>query len=42
VPAKADNFLPIVPGWNCIATLYQPKKEIPDGSWTFPKPQAVE
>jgi hypothetical protein len=36
------NFLPIVPGWNYIVRLYQPGKEILDGSWTFPKPQAVE
>jgi hypothetical protein len=39
---KADNFLPIVPGWNYIARLYRPKKEILDGSWTFPDPKAVE
>ena len=39
---KADNFLPIVSGWNYIARLYRPKKEILDGSWTFPSPQAVE
>jgi len=39
---KADNFLPIVPGWNYIARMYKPKKEILDGSWTFPNPQAVE
>ncbi len=36
------NFLPIVPGWNYIVRLYQPRQEILDGSWTFPKPQAVE
>lgn len=39
---KADNFLPIVPGWNYIARMYKPKKEILDGSWTFPEPKAVE
>jgi hypothetical protein len=39
---KADNFLPIVPGWNYIVRLYQPKKEILDGSWTFPDPEPVE
>jgi len=39
---KANNFLPIVPGWNYIVRLYKPKKEILDGSWTFPKPKAVE
>jgi hypothetical protein len=39
---KADNFLPIVDGWNYIVRLYRPKKEILDGSWVFPSPQAVE
>ena len=39
---KADNFLPIVPGWNYIARLYRPKQAILDGSWTFPSPSAVE
>ena len=36
------NFLPIVPGWNYIVRLYQPKKEILDGTWTFPSPESVE
>jgi len=39
---EAKNFLPIVPGWNYIVRLYKPKKEILDGSWTFPKPKAVK
>ena len=39
---KADNFLPIVQGWNYIVRLYQPGPEILDGSWTFPNPQAVK
>jgi hypothetical protein len=39
---KHPNFLPIVPGWNYIVRLYRPRKEILDGTWTFPKPQAVE
>jgi len=39
---KQPNFLPIVPGWNYIVRLYQPRKEILDGTWTFPKPQAVQ
>ena len=39
---KADNFLPIVPGWNYIVRLYQPGQEILNGTWTFPDPQAVE
>jgi len=36
------NFLPIVPGWNYIMRVYQPKKEILDGSWKFPNPEPVE
>ena len=28
--------------WNYIVRLYKPKKEIPDGSWTFPRAEAVE
>ena len=39
---KQPNFLPIVPGWNYIVRLYQPRKEILDGSWKFPDPEAVE
>jgi len=39
---KQPNFLPIVPGWNYIARMYQPGPEILDGSWTFPSPKAVE
>ena len=40
--AKADNFLPIVPGWNYIVRMYQPGPEIMDGSWTFPSPEPVK
>jgi hypothetical protein len=39
---KADNYLPIVEGWNYLVRLYQPKKEILDGSWTFPEPKAAK
>jgi hypothetical protein len=39
---KQPNFLPIVPGWNYIVRLYRPKKEILNGSWTFPDPEPVE
>jgi hypothetical protein len=39
---KQSNFLPIVPGWNYIVRLYKPKKEILDGTWTFPGPKPVE
>jgi len=33
----AINNLPITPGWNYIVRMYQPKKDIIDGSWKFPK-----
>jgi hypothetical protein len=39
---KADNFLPIVPGWNYIVRLYQSGPEILKGTWTFPELKAVE
>jgi hypothetical protein len=39
---KQPNFLPIVPGWNYIVRLYQPRKEVLDGSWTFPNAEALE
>ncbi|MFA9406896.1 MAG: DUF1214 domain-containing protein, partial [Anaerolineales bacterium] len=39
---KADNFLPIVPGWNYIVRLYQPGQEILNGTWKVPSPEAVE
>jgi len=39
---KADNFLPIVPGWNYIVRQYRPRKELLDGSWTFPAPVPVQ
>ena len=39
---KADNFLPIVPGWNYLVRMYKPGPEILDGSWKFPYPEPVE
>jgi len=39
---KQPNFLPIVPGWNYIVRLYQPRKEILNGSWKFPNAKPVE
>ena len=39
---KADNFLPIVPGWSYTVRMYKPRSEILNGSWTFPNPQVVE
>jgi len=39
---KQPNFLPIMDGWNYLVRLYQPRKEILDGSWKFPKPMPVK
>jgi hypothetical protein len=39
---KQSNYLPIMDGWNYLVRLYQPRKEILDGSWTFPKPMPVK
>jgi len=39
---EADNFLPIIPGWNYIVRMYQPGQEILNGSWIFPSPKAVK
>jgi len=33
---KAPNYLHIMEGWNYIVRLYQPRKEILDGTWAFP------
>jgi len=35
------NCLPIMPGWNYIARLYRPRKEILDGTFKFPEAQPV-
>jgi hypothetical protein len=39
---KADNFLPIAPGWNYIVRMYQPGPEILKGTWTFPAAKPAE
>lgn len=39
---KAINNLPITPGWNYIVRMYQPKQEIIDGSWSFPKAEQAK
>lgn len=36
------NYLYIMDGWNYAVRLYKPRKEILDGTWTFPPPQPVE
>jgi hypothetical protein len=35
------NCIPITPGWNYTIRLYEPRKEILDGSWTFPRIEPV-
>jgi len=39
---KQPNFLPIMDGWNYLIRLYQPRKEILDGSWKFPAPKPAK
>ena len=39
---KKVNFLPITEGWNYVVRLYQPRKEILDGTWTFPSVEKVK
>ena len=36
------NCVPVAPGWNYAARMYEPRTEILDGSWTFPNAQPVE
>lgn len=33
---KSVNYLPISKGWNYSVRMYQPRKALLDGSWTFP------
>jgi hypothetical protein len=37
----STNHLPIAEGWNYTVRLYQPRKEILDGSWKFPEVKPV-
>lgn len=39
---KALNYLHIMEGWNYVVRLYQPHKEIIDGTWIFPSIQTVK
>jgi hypothetical protein len=39
---KSVNVLPITEGWNYAIRMYQPRKEILDGSWTFPTIEPVK
>lgn len=40
------NLLPITRGWNYLVRLYRPRRELLDGTWTFPRlelgPQSLE
>jgi hypothetical protein len=36
------NNLPITPGWNYIVRMYQPKQEILNGTWSFPRAQPTK
>jgi hypothetical protein len=38
---KTPNCLPIMPGWNYVARLYRPRKEVLGGNWKFPEAQPV-
>ena len=37
----AANRLPIVAGWDYVVRLCRPRREILDGSWTFPAAEAI-
>jgi hypothetical protein len=39
---ESENYLPITEGWNYAIRMYQRRKEILDGSWTFPRIEPVE
>ncbi|TWU27969.1 DUF1214 domain-containing protein [Novipirellula artificiosorum] len=39
---ESINYLPITEGWNYVIRMYQPRKEILDGKWTFPKIEPVK
>lgn len=40
--SKADNYLPVMKGWNYTVRLYQPRKELINGTWSFPVSVAVK
>jgi hypothetical protein len=39
---QTPNCIPVVNGWNYTVRMYRPKKEILDGSWTFPEAQPMQ
>lgn len=36
------NYLPVMGGWNYMVRLYHPRKEVLDGTWTFPAIETVK
>jgi hypothetical protein len=36
------NYLPITEGWNYAIRMYEPRKEILDGTWKFPEVKLVD
>jgi len=39
---SAPNCIPITEGWNYWVRLYRPRREILDGTWTFPEARPVK
>lgn len=39
---EADNYLPIMPGWNYTLRLYQAEPEVLNGAWEMPRPVAPQ
>ena len=39
---NTKNCIPIAPSWNYTVRMYQPRKEILDGEWTFPASEPVK
>ena len=39
---KSVNYLHLQEGWNYTVRLYQPRKEILDGTWVFPSIEPVQ
>jgi hypothetical protein len=39
---ESKNYLHITEGWNYAVRMYQPRKEVLDGSWIFPVVQLVK
>jgi hypothetical protein len=38
---ESVNYLPILEGWNYTVRLYQPRKDVLDGTWVFPSVEVV-